>query len=238
MAPMTDSDPAFLWETQALREARARAPMPDDPPAGPAVNGPYRWRTLKEAHGATGIPVDTLRKWARHEDIPSYLDTGGGQSLRMVRMDAVLARAHELGRAVSPVMFPEDGPPTIVDLRDEAAPPPMRRGDVAAPAGTMIVPIAAWDKMLMQLGNLHEAGQQLAEARERAAKAETEAVFLRERLSDLRATMPATPVPSRPEPPPDRVMLETPPPIAVQPPSRVRQMWNVMYRNWRGKWRR
>ncbi len=51
----------------------------------------------------------------------------------------------------------------------------------------MIVPIDAWNKMLSQLGNLHEAGQQLAEARERAAKAETEAVFLRERLSELRA---------------------------------------------------
>ncbi len=60
---------------------------------------------------------------------------------------------------------------------EEAAPPP----------GTMIVPIAAWDKMLMQLGNLHEAGQQLAEARERAAKAETEATFLRERLAEMRA---------------------------------------------------
>ena len=50
----------------------------------------------------------------------------------------------------------------------------------------MIVPIQAWDKMLNQLGNLHEAGQQLAEARERAAKAETEASFLRERLAEMR----------------------------------------------------
>ena len=44
--------------------------------------------------------------------------------------------------------------------------------DQGTPEGTMIVPIAAWDKMLIQLGNLHEAGQQLAEARERAARAE------------------------------------------------------------------
>lgn len=41
--------------------------------------------------------------------------------------------------------------------------------------------------MLDQLGNLHEAGRELAEARERAARAETEAAFLRERLADLRA---------------------------------------------------
>jgi hypothetical protein len=37
-----------------------------------------------------------------------------------------------------------------------------------------------------QLGNIHEAGLLLAEARERAAKAETEAEFLRERLGEIR----------------------------------------------------
>jgi hypothetical protein len=55
--------------------------------------------------------------------------------------------------------------------------------------------------MLDQLGNLHEAGQQLAEVSARAAKAETEAEFLRERVSDLRRQLadattdeiPATP---------------------------------------------
>ncbi|MCJ7725282.1 MAG: hypothetical protein MUP76_02670, partial [Acidimicrobiia bacterium] len=51
---------------------------------------------------------------------------------------------------------------------------------------TMLVPRDAWDKLLDQLGNLHEAGQMLAEARERAAKAETEVFFLRERLTEIR----------------------------------------------------
>jgi len=50
----------------------------------------------------------------------------------------------------------------------------------------MLVPRDAWDKLMDQLGNLHEAGMQLATARERAAKAETEATFLRERLTELR----------------------------------------------------
>jgi uncharacterized coiled-coil protein SlyX len=50
----------------------------------------------------------------------------------------------------------------------------------------MLVPLDAWNKILLQLGNLHEAGQQLAEARERAAKAETETTFLRERLTEMR----------------------------------------------------
>ena len=64
--------------------------------------------------------------------------------------------------------------------------------DQGTPEGTMIVPIAAWDKMLIQLGNLHEAGQQLAEARERAARAETEVHFLRERLAEIRTADAAT----------------------------------------------
>ncbi len=50
----------------------------------------------------------------------------------------------------------------------------------------MLVPRDAWDKLMDQLGNLHEAGMQLATARERAAKAETEATFLRERLTEMR----------------------------------------------------
>jgi len=50
----------------------------------------------------------------------------------------------------------------------------------------MLVPRDAWDKLMDQLGNLHEAGLQLASARERAAKAETEATFLRERLAEMR----------------------------------------------------
>jgi len=55
----------------------------------------------------------------------------------------------------------------------------------------MLVPIDAWDKMLIQLGNLHQAGEQLADARERAAKAETEAKFLKERLTELKADLAA-----------------------------------------------
>ena len=42
-----------------------------------------------------------------------------------------------------------------------------------------------------QLANLHEAGQQLAEARAAAAKAETEAGFLRERVQQLQLELDA-----------------------------------------------
>jgi hypothetical protein len=72
----------------------------------------------------------------------------------------------------------------------------------------MVVPIDAWDKMLIQLGNLHQAGQQLAEARERAARAETEAKFLRERLAEMRAEdaeAGAAPDRTLPHPAPDDI---------------------------------
>jgi hypothetical protein len=63
-------------------------------------------------------------------------------------------------------------------------------GQQASPTGpgdAVLVPIDQWTKVMNQLGNLHEAGQQIAEARERAARAETEVVFLRERLKEMRA---------------------------------------------------
>lgn len=93
--------------------------------------------------------------------------------------------------------------------------------DSGIPEGTMLVPLDAWNKMLNQLGNLHEAGQQLAEARERAAKAETEVVFLRERLTELRTrTEPAAPEPATAEPP------------AAQE-EEIEPLWVDLYRRWK-----
>jgi len=51
---------------------------------------------------------------------------------------------------------------------------------------SFLVPLDAWNTMLNQLGNLHESSQLMAEARERAAKAEAEADFLREKLKNTR----------------------------------------------------
>ena len=58
--------------------------------------------------------------------------------------------------------------------------------DVEAQEDSLLVPLDAWNTVLNQLGNLHEASQQMAEARERAAKAEAEAEFLREKLKNTR----------------------------------------------------
>jgi len=195
---MGDSDAAFLWESEAIRSAEERSTRPIAPTAKTreqlrSQRGDDDWLTLRQASEATGIPVPTLRKWARRDTIPSYLDATPAGELRMVSKRGVLARAELLHRdiharepSVSETVEPQKPPPVIAteDVAEESGP---AEPDVSP--GTMLVPIDAWDKMLLQLGNLHEAGQQLAEARERAGKAETESLFLKERLTELRAEL-------------------------------------------------
>jgi hypothetical protein len=174
-------DASQRWETEALRTGSQFRKTPPQPSVKQqsAETEPHdqdaNWVTLKEAEAATGVPVNTLRKWSRKSAIPSYLESDGELSLRMVDLDAVITHAHDLGRETAPAEDQEDK-----DESDEGV-------VTEVPEGTLIVPLDAWNKMLNQLGNLHEAGQQLAEARERAAKAETEATFLRERLAEVRA---------------------------------------------------
>jgi uncharacterized membrane protein len=85
--------------------------------------------------------------------------------------------------------------------------------------------------MLNQLGNLHEAGQQLAEARERAAKAETESRFLKERLAELRDELnraePAAPAP-RPDHP--DVGTDRNQPLATSIVRSIYRSWRVRRR--------
>lgn len=169
------------WETEALRESaaarRGRPSVSQD--RRPTSTRPAEWVTLREASDATGIPVGTLGSWARRGTVDSYLAGNGGRKVRIVDLNDVRVRAHELGRPIAPVPMRSVERVSTPEPRPE---PPHPEDD-----NVMIVPLDAWTKMLNQLGNLHEAGQQLAEARERAAKAETEAVFLRERLAELRA---------------------------------------------------
>jgi hypothetical protein len=171
-------DATTRWETEAMRSGgkkRQSRPKPSRQSAEPSLTDTRHWVTLKDAEQATGIPTNTLRKWVRKAAIPSYLEADGELALRMVDLDAVIARAEELGRDI----VPQEPESTAEPLPETTAAEPL-------PAETMIVPIDAWNKMLNQLGNLHEAGQQLAEARERAAKAETESKFLRAQLAEGR----------------------------------------------------
>ena len=57
---------------------------------------------------------------------------------------------------------------------------------VLSSSENMMIPLTAWEAIVNQLGNIHEASQNMAEARERAAKAEAENNFLREKIVNLK----------------------------------------------------
>jgi hypothetical protein len=201
---MANRDPAFLWETEALRTSPSPAGSRDVP------TGRHRREdrmTLRQASDAVGIPLSTIRTWVKKGRVPTTLEEFPDGNRRIVSLDAVRTRAGQLGHDV------EEPDPSSV-----------------APPGTMLVPIDAWDKMLIQLGNLHQAGQELAEARERAARAETEATFLRERLAELRAAN----VPVEPEPEPISASVDEVTPVVEEPepaaPSRMPRFSAYLWR--------
>lgn len=165
------SDPTSIWERG---EPRARRPAPplspspaapreraSRPPAADRSAAPSRIG-LKEASRRYGVAVTTLRAWCRAGEVDAVMGRGPQGKQWMVLPTSVTARKRRAGAGA------------------KAAAGPTTDGSA------MLVPRDAWDRLLAQLGHLHEAGQQLAEARERAAKAETEATFLRERLAEMR----------------------------------------------------
>ncbi len=193
------TDPERVGGSPSRRVGRPSPPSMPHPAAPPPTD--INWVTLREAHKKTSIPISTLRKWAKKGKVRGRLTRSEGKDLRLLALSDVLARAAQLGRSVQPIE-----PETVVDLRQSETPTVDLASDTeteptadpgpdeseAAPAdtggrdGSILVPLDAWDRMMGQLGNLHEAGQQLADARERAARAETELEFLKERLRELR----------------------------------------------------
>lgn len=87
----------------------------------------------------------------------------------------------------------------------------------------VLVPLDQWNRILGQLGNLHEAGQQLADARERMARAETENIFLKERLRELRDRVTELEHPSTAEPEPEPELEPEPDPDREAAPDRARR---------------
>jgi hypothetical protein len=209
-------DLAFLFGDPGPAPTRRLAVSPDSavPRQARPLPPDIDWMTLRQAHDRTSIPIATLRKWARKGKVRARLTRVEGKELRFVAFDDIVERARTLDRAVQPVVVdlrepaavPAEvpAPPaygsahiepvaTVESVSNE--PPPVAAAEPDAPAeenvtavpeGSILVPVDAWDRLLGQLGNLHEAGQQLADARERAAKAETESEFLRERLREMR----------------------------------------------------
>ena len=143
------SDPTSIWERG---EPRARRPVPpplptpaaaprlasrrlaEDRPAAPGRIG------LKEASRRYGVAVTTLRTWCRAGEVDAVMGRGPQGRQWMVAPASVAARKRRAGAGG----------------RAAAGPSP--------DGNAMLVPRDAWDRLLAQLGHLHEAGQQLAEA--------------------------------------------------------------------------
>lgn len=170
--------------------------------------------------------MSTLRKWAMGGSVATYMQETPVGQLRMISLEGIYRRAEQLGREIEgapPTGSPSPGPAKPAARRERRSPV-----DPEIPPGTTLVPLDAWNKMLLQLGNLHEAGQQLAEASARAAKAETEAAFLKERLAELRAELAS----AREQEPPS-ALRQAEPRTAGQPgpPGVLRQI----FRSWLGR---
>jgi hypothetical protein len=222
-------DPAFVWQ-QLDRVARPmQSASGEEAGRSEHASSPTRWVTLHEAEEVTGVPASTVRNWARKERIPTRFELSTEGQVRMVGLDEVVARARHLGR-LRPK--PAGGPGPTPPQRPPASSGPAQE----APEGSVLVPVDAWNRMINQLGNLHEAGQQLAEARERAARAETEASFLKERLSELRRQEAEAVVVPEPEQP---VAPEPQPQTVIEPPgsgpAEIEPAWLYLYHRWENR---
>jgi hypothetical protein len=160
-------DSAFTWDQRPARPV-GKTPKPSEGDRPEEPSPPVGGRiTLREAEHRFGVSVGTLRGWARDGAVDAVKADGPNGRQWMITAESV---AHRLSHRAG-------GP----------SPPPRAGATGPIPDGSaMLVPRDAWDRLMDQLGNIHEAGLLLAEARERAAKAETEAEFLRERLGEIR----------------------------------------------------
>lgn len=203
-------DPAFTWDRRPPpsqgrpKTTRQGAPASDDaPPVGGRI-------TLKEAEHRFGVSVGTLRSWARDGSVDALKADGPNGRQWMITAESVAHRiAHRAG-----------------------TPPPAPRVGATGPTpdGTaMLVPRDAWDRLMDQLGNIHEAGLMLAEARERAARAETEAEFLRERLGEMRSERDELRAAAK-----KTETTATPAPRTVTAPTPRPTAWDIAKRWWRG----
>ncbi len=225
-------DPAFVWQS------------PSAPPP------PRSWVTLDIAAEITGLSAKTIRNWARKQKIGSRLVDDERVVLRSEVVERARSRAEaeaskqkqkqkqkQKKRPAEPPKQkkrPAEEPPAQATHPGEGPPAPRDGGVSAAqpptppvPEGSMLVPIDEWRRLLNQLGNLHEAGQQLADARERAAKAETEAHFLKERVRELRTQLETAEQPP-PEPAPEPEPVPEPP-IEQRDPG---PLWLYLVRRW------
>lgn len=142
------------------------------------------WVSLREAAQLGSVSISTLRRWYRAGKIESRIERGQSGDQRMVRISEVIRHA---GPTVS-----REKEDSTNDPREVAVQRPLRSQATHSESDVLPIEKRVWDRLLHQLGNLHEAGQQLAEARERAVRAEERYAFeverqkvLEERIEEL-----------------------------------------------------
>lgn len=202
-----------------------RASMPVELPNS---DGDPNWWSLRTAAEKTGVPIATIRGWYRRGRVTSRKVVGAhGPQVELLAgdVDALASRRAPTDRqstssitTKAPTRRPVTKKPAAKRGGGRQARSASDSTPPVVPEGSMLIPVDSWQKMLNQLGNLHQAGQQLAAAGERAAKAETEAMFLRERIADMRDQIAglkgAEPEPPRPS---EAISEPVPPPSAPTP---------------------
>ena len=173
-------DPAFIWDRKTVgrppkRAAGATKPTSTASGAPQAVGFGDRI-TVRDAEARFGLSAAKLRGLARSGEINGIMGAGPTGGRVWLLTPESIARYLSNSSTVSP-----EAPPSA-----SASATVVSKTGPTADGTAMLVPRDAWDRLMDQLGNLHDAGVQLAEARERAVKAETEATFLRERLGEMR----------------------------------------------------
>ena len=148
-------DPAFTWDqpsTQVRRQQRGGESHAARRPALPAQGV-----SLCEAEHRFGVTAATLRTWAKKGMIDAVLTDAGSGRQWMVTSNP------------SPITCRGYSRPAPASRRRHLL---KRKGSTFdwpdTPDGTaMLVPRDAWDRLMDQLGNLHDAGLMLAGARTR-----------------------------------------------------------------------
>lgn len=125
---------------------------------------PGEWISLRDAAAESKVSISTLRNWYRKGLVESRMDSGPNGDQRMVRRDQILARAD--GKASSEKAASSNGAP------ETKSPSP----DADEGRGAL-VPVAK---------ALPDLIKELADARERAGRAETKAEFLSEQLTEVK----------------------------------------------------
>lgn len=151
-------------------------------------------------------------------------DLAGGAARMSAGFWKEVARAIEPDRPGRRSTPPRADPSAPTSPATPTATPPGAPTDERAteePEG-VLVPVDTWARVLDQLGHLHEAGRELAEARERAAKAETQVEFLREQLTEAKARPKRQRSAAKPAAPPAAKTARsprTPAPEVTSPPA-------------------